>query len=84
LPHNKSCKKRLKQDRERRSSNRTNRADMRTSLKNFRALCASDEEKSPEALNAMYSTFDVQARKGVIPRKRAARMKARMAALFAK
>lgn len=64
--------------------NRANKADMRSTLKSFRALCASDEEKSPETLNAMYRTVDVQARKGIIPRQRAARMKSRMAALFAK
>ena len=84
MPHNKSCKKRLKQDKERRQSNRDNRAGMRSTLKNFRAMCETGEDKSPESLNAIYRTLDVQARKGIIPRKRASRMKARMAALVAK
>ena len=84
MPHHKSCKKRLKQDRERRLSNRTNRGELRTSLKNFRAACVSGEETSPESLNAIYRSLDIQARKGIIPRQRANRMKARMAALFAK
>lgn len=84
MPHHKSCKKRLKQDRQRRSVNRENRTEMRSALKDFKVACASDETNSPEALNAIYRTLDVQARKGIIPRKRASRLKARMAALFAK
>ncbi len=83
MPHTKSCKKRLKQDRERRMLNRANKADMRSSIKSFRALCVSGEEKSPETLNAIYKAVDVQARKGIIPRQRAARMLSRLAALFA-
>ncbi|MBC8423598.1 30S ribosomal protein S20 [bacterium] len=83
MPHHKSCKKRMKTSALRRLSNRDNRAEMRSALKRFKGLAGS-EEKSPEALSAVYSMLDVQARKGVIPRSRAARLKARMAALYAK
>jgi ribosomal protein S20 len=66
----------------RRLSNRENRAEMRSAIKRFRAL-AGGEEKSPEELSRIYSMLDSQARKGVIPKSRASRLKARMAALYA-
>jgi len=83
LPHHKSCKKRMKTSALRRESNRRNRSAMRTAIKKFRAQCASGE-KSPEALASIYSVLDVQARKGVIPKQRASRLKSRLAALMAK
>ncbi len=83
MPHHKSCKKRMITSARRRESNRRNRSAMRTAIKKFRALCAT-EEKSPEALGRIYGVLDRQARKGVIPKKRASRLKSRMAALYAK
>ncbi|MBK7703892.1 MAG: 30S ribosomal protein S20 [bacterium] len=83
MPHHKSCKKRMKTSARQRLVNRQNRSEMRTELKNFRAA-APTAEKTPEALSAIYSMLDVQARKGVIPKQRASRLKARMAALYAK
>ena len=81
MPHHKSCKKRLKQSQRQRLINRQERATTRTSLKNFRTEAKSESGASPEQLHSIYSTLDVQARKGIIPRKRAARLKARLAAL---
>lgn len=83
MPHHKSCKKRMKTSALRRLSNRENRSQMRSAVKTFRAA-ATGEEKSPEALSAIYRMLDVQARKGVIPKNRASRLKARMAALYNK
>ena len=83
MPSHKSCKKRMITSGKRRVSNRENRAEMRSALKNFRAL-AQTGERTPEALSAIHSMLDSQARKGVIPKTRAARLKARMAALYAK
>lgn len=83
MPHHKSCKKRLKQSLRQRLINRQERAATRTSLKTFRAAGASEAGTTPEQLRDIYSVLDVQARKGIIPRKRAARLKARMAALTA-
>jgi len=56
---------------------------MRSELKDYRSLPDGTEERK-EKLAAMYSTMDVLARKGVIPAKRASRMKSRLAALAAK
>lgn len=81
MPHHKSCKKRLKQSQRQRLINRQERAATRTSLKVFRAQAGTEEGGTPEQLRSIYSVLDVQARKGIIPRKRAARLKARMAAL---
>jgi len=83
VPQHKSCKKRVKTSTAKRLSNRINKTQMRTSIKKFKTLCAS-EDKSPESLHKIYMMLDVQARKGVIPSKRAARLKSRMSALYSK
>lgn len=77
MPHHKSCKKRLITSQKRNERNRQNRSLMRTKIKVFRA--AATEEKSA-GLSAMYSLVDTQARKGLMPKKRAARLKSRLAA----
>lgn len=85
MPHHKSCKKRLITSKKRNERNSQNRAELRTLMKNFRANVNqfNDEEKS-SALNKMYSMIDVHARKGLMPRTRAARLKSRFAAAAAK
>lgn len=85
MPHHKSCKKRLVTSKKRNVRNSENRAELRTLMKHFRANVGqfSDEEKSG-ALNKMYSLIDVHARKGLMPRTRAARLKSRFAAAAAK
>jgi len=83
LPHHKSCKKRLITSAKSRERNRTNKVAVRGALKNFRALEDGTEQRN-EQLTDMYSRMDVLARKGIIPRKRADRMKSRLAALAAK
>jgi len=85
VPHNKSCKKRLVNSRKRNERNRQNRTMMRARIKTYRAEIGKvgPEEKSA-SLTAMYSLIDTQARKGLMPKKRAARIKSRMAAAAAK
>ncbi len=83
MPQHKSCKKRVKTSTAKRLSNRENKTQMRTAIKKFKVLCTS-EDKSPESLHKIYKMLDVQARKGVIPGKRAARLKSRMSALYSK
>jgi small subunit ribosomal protein S20 len=77
VPHHKSCKKRLITSQKRNERNRANRSLMRSKIKAFRA--AGTEEKT-SSLSEMYSLVDVQARKGLMPKKRAARLKSRLAA----
>jgi small subunit ribosomal protein S20 len=82
MPHHKSCKKRLVTSKKRNERNRQNRSLMRTALKKFRANDSSEEKLAQ--LPEMYRLLDVQARKGVIPKKRASRLKSRLADLAAK
>ncbi len=85
MPHHKSCKKRLITSQVRNERNRQNRAMMRTQIKQYRTTVGEMpvEEKS-KSLSDMYSLIDTQARKGLMPKARAARLKARMAAAAAK
>jgi small subunit ribosomal protein S20 len=86
LPHHKSAKKRLKTSEERRLRNRTNRAQLRSSVKEFRRLIAggANEGDQPVDLSRMYSLLDLQARKGIIHPNKAARLKSRLAGLSQK
>ncbi len=81
MPHHKSCKKRLITSAKANVVNSQNRASMRTAMKKFRSTIgeASAEEKT-ESLQKMYSLIDTNTRKGLLPRKRAARLKSRFAA----
>ena len=85
MPNNKSCKKRLITNARRNERNRTNRAMMRSKIKVYRNTIAdaSPEEKTT-TLTEMYSLIDTQARKGLMPKSRASRLKSRMAAAAAK
>ena len=83
MPHSKSCKKRVLTSTRKRSLNRQNKSDMRSSLKQFRALAETDQATEAN-LKDIYKVLDVQSRKGIMPRNRAARLKSRMAALIAK
>jgi small subunit ribosomal protein S20 len=83
LPHHKSAKKRLRTSKVRRSRNRSERAEMRAAVRSFRQT-ATGPESAEQNLGAMYRLLDVTARKGVIPKKRAARLKSRLAGRLAK
>jgi small subunit ribosomal protein S20 len=85
VPHNKSCKKRLITAKKRNERNRQNRAMMRSKIKSYRnnvEQMSADDKR--DALASMYSLIDTQARKGLMPKSRASRLKARMAAAAAK
>ncbi|MBE0565360.1 MAG: 30S ribosomal protein S20 [Krumholzibacteria bacterium] len=85
MPHHKSCKKRLITSRARNERNRQNRAMMRTKVKQYRAnIGEAAAEDKPKSLSEMYSLIDTQARKGLLPKRRAARLKSRLAAAAAK
>ena len=85
MPDHKSCKKRLVTSAKRRERNRTNKAMMRGTLKEFRTLATSADVATKTAeLPGLYSLLDTQVRKGIIPRNRASRLKSRLAALATK
>ncbi len=85
MPHNKSCKKRLLTSAKRNERNRQNRTMMRSKIKVYRAdveeMQAEDKSK---AVKEMYSLIDTQARKGLMPKSRASRLKSRIAAAAVK
>ncbi len=80
MPHNKSCKKRLGNARKQNERNRQNRAMMRGQIKVYRSSVEemTGEDKN-KAVTDMYSLIDTQCRKGLMPKSRASRLKARMA-----
>ena len=85
MPNNKSCKKRLITSARRNERNRQNRAMMRTKIKVYRAeVEAANPEEKAASLRNMYSLIDSQARKGLMPKSRASRLKSRMAAAATK
>lgn len=85
MPNHKSCKKRLITNAKRNERNRQNRAMMRSKVKVYRnSIAAASAEDKAVALNEMYSLIDSQARKGLMPKSRASRLKSRMAAAAAK
>ena len=85
MPHHKSCKKRLITSQKSNVRNSQNRAAMRTAIKQFHAIIvdANDDVKTAE-LRKMYSLVDMNTRKGLMPRSRAARLKGRFAAAVAR
>ena len=85
MPHNKSCKKRLVNAKKRNERNRQNRTMMRAKIKVYRAgIEQTPTEEKAASLTEMYSLIDTQASKGLMPKKRASRLKSRMAAAAAK
>jgi small subunit ribosomal protein S20 len=85
LPHHKSAKKRLLTSRQRNLSNRTKRAQMRTAIKAYRQEAANlTPEEKGQRLSVLYRLLDVQARKGIIHKKKAARLKSRLVAVASK
>ena len=85
MPDNKSCKKRLVNSMKRNERNRQNRSMMRAKIKLYRAgIEQTGPEDKAASLTAMYRLIDNQASKGLMPKKRAARLKSRMAAAAAK
>jgi len=85
VPHNKSCKKRLLITRKQNERNRQNRAMMRGKIKVFRnSVDEMSAEDKAKAVTETYRLIDTQARKGLMPKTRASRLKSRMAAAAAK
>ncbi len=82
MPHHKSAKKRLVTNKKRNLHNRPTRAKVRTAVKAFRREAAdlAPAERN-QRLNGLYGLLDAQARKNLMHKKKAARLKSRLAAL---
>jgi small subunit ribosomal protein S20 len=81
LPHHKSCKKRLRISNDERVRNNSLKTVLRKTIKEFRNKIAEGESVD---LSQVYSSIDLVCSKGVIPRKRASRIKSRLAKAAAK
>jgi small subunit ribosomal protein S20 len=74
MPHHKSAEKRLKTTERDRVRNMAVKSELRKELKKARG-----SEKTPEQVGGIYASLDRAARKGVIPKQRASRLKSRIA-----
>jgi len=81
LAHSRSAKKRVRQNERRRLRNRVARSALRSAVKRFRAAASAGDLATARAIYAIIQKrADTIARKGIIPAKRAARIKSRLAA----
>lgn len=79
MPNHKSAEKRVRQTERRRVINRSNRARLRTSMKDLRAALAKTSDKDAAALlPKTVSEIDKAVQKGVLHRNAAARHKSRL------
>ena len=79
MPNHKSAEKRVRQTERRRVINRSNRARLRTSMKELRAALAKVGDKDAAALlPKTVSEIDKAVQKGVLHRNAAARHKSRL------
>jgi small subunit ribosomal protein S20 len=81
MPNHKSAEKRMRQSERRRVINRSNRAELRTSIKKLRgALAGGDAKQITSMLPETISEIDKAVQKGVLHRNAAARHKSRLTA----
>lgn len=81
MPNHKSAEKRVRQNERRRVINRSNRARLRTSVKQLRvALDGKDPQEASGLLPKTVSEIDKAVQKGVLHRNAAARQKSRLTA----
>jgi small subunit ribosomal protein S20 len=79
MANHKSAEKRMRQNAKRKEINRSNRSQLRTSIKKLRtAVAASDKSASTELLYPTVSLIDKAVNKGIIHKNTAARYKSRL------
>jgi small subunit ribosomal protein S20 len=79
LAHSKSAKKRIRQNQDARTRNRSAKAALRTTIKKFNAAVESgDDSAAQAAFKAVQKNIDKTASKRILPKGRAARVKSRL------
>ena len=79
MPNHKSAEKRMRQNERRRNVNKSNRARLRTAVKNLRSsLSKGSGKEAAELLPTTISEIDKAVQKGVLHRNAAARHKSRL------
>lgn len=85
MPHSKSAKKRVRQNAADRLRNRSAKSTLRTTLKKFNAAVKQgDADAAGTAYKNAQKTVDSSARKGIVNKGTAARVKSRLAAQLKK
>lgn len=84
MPLLKSAKKALRIDRQRKVINDLTRNKVKSALKAARLAVAAGDKDSKEKINAAYSELDLAAKKNVIHKNKASRLKSRLAKKLAK
>jgi small subunit ribosomal protein S20 len=85
MPNTKSAERRARNSVRRQSHNVSIKSRLRTTEGKFRALTTSGKKEDATAsYRSLSSAFDKAAKTGVIPKRRANRMKSRLAAALAK
>jgi len=80
LAHSKSARKRIRQNARRRLRNRSAKSALRTAIKKFRAaLDSGDVAAASQAFRVVQERVDKTASKGIVHKRTAARIKARLA-----
>lgn len=81
MAHSKSAKKRIRQNAKERLRNRSTKSALRTTIKKFNAAVKKGEaESATAAYRAVQKKVDTTARKGIVHKGTAARVKSRLAA----
>ena len=79
MPIIKSAKKALKVSIRRKDENDLTRAKMKNAVKGFKVSIAKNDKKAPELLSDAYKQLDIAAKKHVIHKNKAARLKSALA-----
>ena len=75
MPQHKSAKKRMKTNAKRQARNRSDKSQLRLDLRGIRGM---EDEKRAEATGEIHSVLDKAAKKGIIHKNKAARLKSRL------
>ena len=84
MPLTKSAKKALRVDRRHKAMNDLTRTKMKSALKAARLAIVAGDKDSKTKIDAAYRQLDIAAKKNVIHKNRAARLKSRLAKKLAK
>lgn len=84
MPLTKSAKKALRVDRHKKSVNDLTRAKIKSAIKGARLAIDSSSADTKEKIDAAYRELDLAAKKNVIHKNRASRLKSRLAKKLAK
>ncbi len=84
MPITESAIKRMRSDARKQQRNLIVRSELKTLFKKLTATVVQDPQKAKDEAKALVSKFDRAARKGIIPKEKANRKKARIALLLSK